>query len=217
MADYIPNPDGSFEGWFNGFKVNFASLAVSLGFNPADISTMNGAYTNWNTAYTANIAAQNAAKGAAQTKANQRKTAEAVIRGYVTRIQANPACTDTMRAQLGITIRDTHRSPAPVPTDSPLLELDWSKRGQVTLHIGNNPGNESLNKFPYPAKTVLIQFRHANATEWQFLAVASTSPFVHIVGNSNAETLEYRTAYMNSKGQQGPWSEVDSAYVGAAA
>jgi hypothetical protein len=47
--------------------------------------------------------------------------------------------------------------------------------------------------------------------------VTSTSPFVHVVGNASPVTIEYRAAYLNSKGAQGPWGEMDAAYVGAAA
>lgn len=213
---YIPGPDANFDTWLSNFKTNFSVLSLTFGFTPADVTAVTNAYTNWNAAYTANIAAQNAARGAAQTKLNQKNAAEAVVRNYVVQIQSNPVCTDTMRAQLGITIKDTSRTPAPPPTDAPNLELDWSKRGQVTVHVGDIPSNELLNKFPYPAKTVLLQFRQAGATDWTFLAVVSTSPFVHVVGNATSETLEYRAAYMNSKGQQGPWSENDSAYVAAA-
>ncbi|MGE0000472.1 MAG: hypothetical protein AB7F50_01170 [Fimbriimonadaceae bacterium] len=215
MPDYIPNSDANFDGWASTFRTNFGTLAAGLGFTPADITAVNNAYTAWSTAYAANIAAQNAAKGAAQTKTNQRKAAESVVRNFVTRIQANPATTDTIRAQLGITIKDTSRTPSPPPTESPLIELDWSKRGQVTIHVGNNPGNENSNKFPYPAKSVLLQYKLAGG-EWQYLAVSSTSPFVHVVGNSTAQTMQYRAAYINSKGQQGPWSEADAAYVAAA-
>lgn len=155
------------------------------------------------------------ARGA--TKDNTRDTTASLIRNYVKRVQTNPATTDTQRAGLGITIPDTERTPTQVPPDAPLIELDWSKRGQCIIHAGTNPGNEALNKMGPFGKNLLFHFRNAGDADWQYLGVASKSPFIHVIGNSQPVSLEYRAAYLNSKGQQGPWSEIDTAYVGKAA
>jgi hypothetical protein len=216
MGDYMPRTDATFDSWLNNFKAQFSTLAATLGFSPADVLTVTSAYTTWHGSFDDHIEAQNAAKGAAATKNGNRDAAMATVRSFVKQIQSNPDCTDAMRAQLGITIPDGQRTPSQSPTESPNLLLDWSQRGRVTIHVGTIPSNEALNKFGEYAKNVLLQFKNGTG-DWEFLAVCSSSPFTHIVGNESPVTVEYRAAYLNSKGVQGPWSDTDSAYVGAAA
>lgn len=216
MPDYIPAADDAFDHWFESFKTYFAANAVALGFAAADATTVTNSFTAWSGNLSAHISAVQAAKGARSTKDQSKNAAKAVIRSYVKRIQANPATTDTQRAALGITIPDGTRTPAQPPTDAPFMVLDWSQRGRVIVHAGTNPTNEQVNKMGPHAKNLLIQFRPVDG-EWEYLAVVSSSPFVHIVGNVNPTTLEYRSAYLNSKGVMGPWSAVVTAYVSAAA
>jgi hypothetical protein len=75
---------------------------------------------------------------------------------------------------------------------------------------------EVIDGFGQYAKHVILRFK-ADDGEREHLGVTSTSPFVHVVGNASPVTIEYRAAYLNSKGEQGPWGEMDAAYVGAAA
>jgi len=117
-----------------------------------------------------------------------------------------------MRADLGITIPTGKKTPAQIPGTSPGIELDWSERGQVVIHVGTNPNNERINKMGPNAKSVLIQFRYPNE-EWQLAGVTTSSPFVHTVGNTEAVVIECRAQYLNSVGEPGPWSETDFAYV----
>lgn len=216
MADYIPPSDDTFDTWFNNFKTYFVANAVALGFTAADGTTVGNSYTTWSGNLAAHVSAVQAAKGARQTKDQSKRAAKAVIRGYVKRIQANPATTDAQRAALGITVTDGQRTPAQPPTEAPFMVLDWSQRGRVIVHAGTNPTNEQVNKMGPHAKNLLIQFK-TETGDWEYLAVVSSSPFVHVVGNVTAMTLEYRSAYLNSRGVMGPWSAVVTAYVAAAA
>jgi hypothetical protein len=215
MGDYIPGTDGGFDLWFNNFKTKFATYAAALGFTPADVLTMTASFAAWQTAMNENAAAQAVAQGKVAMKANQKRESTTLIRNFVKQIQVQPACTDEIRGELGITIAGG-RTPAQVPATSPHMALDWSERGRVTIHVGETPTNEAINKFGEYAKHVILQFK-VGAGEWEHLGVTSTSPFVHVVGNDAPVTIEYRAAYLNSKGEQGPWGEMDSAYVGAAA
>lgn len=212
MPGYMPDRDSEFDTWIVQFDTAFAAVASTLGFTPGDVATINSVRSTWQTAYSAHIAAQNNAQGARATKDNERRNAADVIRTYVRQIQANPNTTDAMRGQLGINIPGSSKNLTGVPTEAPGIEVDWSERGQVTVYVGSSPGKVKGNPFPTSAKAALIQWRFPNG-EWQLLTVTNKKSFVHNVGNTEPVTLEYRAAYLNFSGQQGPWSETDIAQV----
>lgn len=210
--DFIPKQDAEFNNWYTQFFTNFSALASGLGFNPGEVAALTNARNQWMTAYDNHLAVQNSAKGARATKDNERAESENLIRAYVRRIQANPATTDQMRADLGITIASGKKTPSQVPSTAPGIELDWSERGQVTVHVGENPNNERINKMGPNAKSVLLQYRYPGG-EWILAGVTTSSPFVHTINNTEAVVVEYRAQYLNPTGEPGPWSETDFAFV----
>lgn len=216
MPDFIPQADAAFDTWFDGFRAYFAANYAPLGFAEADAEIVAEAYAVWNEALMTQFAAVAAAQGATRQKQLRKASAVEVIRRYAREIQASPTTTDVQRAGLGITIPDTSRAPTPAPSDAPHLDLDWSQRGRVTIHAGTNPTNEQTNKLAPSARMLILQFR-TQGGPWEFLAVTSSSPFVHVVGGSSPAALEYRAAYANARGAQGPWSAAVSAYVTPAA
>lgn len=212
MPDYIPKGDAAFDTWIAQFDTAFAAVAGTLGFDPGDIAAVNSVKNTWQTSYQTYIAVRNLAQGARAGKDNDRQNAERLIRSYVRQIQANPTTTDEIRGQLGIAIPRSSKTLTGVPTESPRIQLDWSQRGQITVYTGSAPGKVVGNKFPAFAKAVLIQWRFPNGA-WQLLTVTNKKSFVHQVGNTEPVTLEYRAAYLNIAGGQGPWSETDVATV----
>ncbi len=214
-STWPPLGNADFDAWMSAFNTYFQANFATWGFGAPESTAVLNAYNDWHAAFIANQAAQAAAEGAAQTQQNERQTSMDVIRPLVKQVQANPATTDIHRAGLGVNIPDP-RTPAQVPPTAPFIELDWSQRGQVTIHVGETPSNEQINKFGEFAQNVALQFKLSGGN-FEHLGVTSHSPFVHVVGNTTAQTVEYRAAYLNSKGEQGPWSEVDDAYVGVAA
>lgn len=216
MPDFIPRTDGRFDAWFDNFQAYFADNFGALGYDQSDADALKEAYDAWNEGLMTQFAAVAAAQGATRQKRLLKASAVEIIRRYAREIQASASTTDVQRAGLGITIPDTSRAPIPPPSEAPYLDLDWSQRGRVTIHAGTNPTNEQTNKMAPHARMLILQFR-AQGGPWEFLAVTSSSPFVHVVGGVSPATLEYRAAYTNARGAQGPWSAVVSAYVTPAA
>jgi len=80
----------------------------------------------------------------------------------------------------------------------------------MRVHFGTDPGNELNHNLPEGAAGVVI-FGHNGGIPmveagWAWLANDSNSPYVHVFTAPAAATWAYRVAYMNGKGEQGPWS-----------
>ena len=68
MADYIPGGDAAFNAWLDNFVTYATANPANLGLVAGDLTPVTTAQTAWNTAYTANVTAQQAAKSATQQK-----------------------------------------------------------------------------------------------------------------------------------------------------
>jgi len=220
VPDYIPKPDAEFEEWFAGFLAYCVAHKVELGLSDADILEIQVAKVTWSVAYSQHLAAQNAAEGATETKEEKRDTGEAVIRKFVKIIQARPGVSDANREGLGITVRDTTLTPQSEDivrtTPAPRLELDWSKRGQVIIHFGPNPGDERNNGLPQGIKGAKLWFCYGVATDaaaWQWLADDTNSPYTHIVPTGTPLTITYRAQYFDRRMRLGPFGDPVTATI----
>jgi len=219
VPDYIPKPDAEFEEWFAGFLAYCVAHKVELGLSDADILEIQVAKVTWSVAYSQHLAAQNAAEGATETKEEKRDAGEATIRKFVKIIQARPGVSDANREGLGITVRDTTLTPLSEDvvrtTPAPRIELDWSKRGQVIVHFGPNPGNERENGLPQGIKGAKLWFCYGLPTEasaWQWLADDTHSPYLHAVPGQSL-TITYRAQYFDRRMRLGPFGDPVTATI----
>jgi hypothetical protein len=223
MPDYIPDPDAEFEEWFAAFLAYCVAHKAELGLSDADILEIQVAKATWSVAYSQYIAAHNAAAASTETKEEKRDDGERVIRKFVKIIQARPGVTDAQRENLGITVRDTNPTPLSEDivrtTPAPRIELDWSKRGQVIVHFGPNPGDERNNGLPQGIKGAKLWFYFGtgptDAAAWQWLADDTNSPYTHIVPTGTALTVTYRAQYFDRRMRLGTFSDPVTATITA--
>jgi len=220
VPDYLPAPDAEFEEWFAGFLAYCVAHKVELGLSDADILEIQVAKVTWSVAYSQHLAAQNAAEGATETKEEKRDLGEATIRKFVKIIQARPGVSDANREGLGITVRDTTLTPQSEDivrtTPAPRIELDWSKRGQIIVHFGPNPGNERDNGLPQGIKGAKLWFCYGiptDASAWQWLADDTHSPYLHAVPTGTPLTITYRAQYFDRRMRLGPFGDPVTATI----
>ena len=215
MPDYLPTRDAEFEEWFARFLEYCVAHQAELGLTPADILEIQGAKIAFSLAYSNQQATQNAAQAATETKEEKRDAGEATIRKFVKIIQARPGVTDANREGLGITVRDTKPTPQSEDvvhdTPAPRIEPDWSKRGEVLLHVGPNPGNERNNGLPTGIAGFKLWYAMggvpADAAAWQWLADDTASPHRHLVPSGTPLTITYRAQYFDRRMRLGPFGD----------
>jgi len=114
------------------------------------------------------------------------------------------------KIEMGVPPRDTQ--PTPVPPDyvanlePPNLLLNWSRRGQVTVHFGVTPSNEKLNAKPVNIAGAKIWYR-IESGPWVWVADDTNSPYNHNFIITEPLDVEYRAQWFDKKGRLGAFGE----------
>lgn len=181
-TDYLPAKDGDFRTWLNNFYTVCANNASTLGLTAAELTTIDAAASNFSAALDANLAAQSAARGARADKVDARADTTRTVRGFVREFQANPAVTDVLKGQLGITIPDTTRTKTPPNVPLDLTAAGWSN-GVNTLKWNRN-GNPQGTQF-------VIEARYGSSANWEFVDVTTKAKYDH-EGQAPGRMVGYR-------------------------
>lgn len=135
------------------------------------------------------------------------------------KVQANPNVTDAQKELLGITVRKTTRTPAPIPSTTPSMQrIDTSTRGILRLFIVDASTPESRAKPPGVQGCEIRE--QIGGTEpvdpnTMPLLVIETRPRYRadFAPTEVGKTVYFALRWINTRGEHGPWSEVYSAVV----
>lgn len=207
-SDYIPSTDADFGTWLNNFITFADANTADLGLTKEELAPLKAAAKDWDTAYSANIAAQAAAKGTGATKTAARTGAEALARPLVQRLQTSGTVKDSHRQSLGINVRSTKRTAVGEPTTRPVATVDTSQRLQHTIAFVDEltPGNrakpagvsgcEVWVKIGGPAPT--------DPSELTYLATDTRTPYIAAFdGADGGKIAYYMLRWVNSRGERG--------------
>ena len=214
--DYIPASDGKFLEWV---KILFAYVndhATAFGINPsswADIDALTAAY---DAAYTK---AEDPNRGTADViaKNEARDALKKATRQYVKEyLASNHLVTDEDRKRMGLPVHDDKPTHAPLPTDMPAGEVDFSKHQQHRVHVkaGSLTGKAKPPKVHgFEVWSKVGGDPPASDSEWTYVNFSSRSPLVIDYPQTEVgKTVYYRFRWVNTRNQPGPWSE---GYVSA--
>ena len=220
MAD-IPQPDAQFDAMWTAFMAyatpNLANLGLGLG--DPEWTNLLAAKTDWDTKYPAHITAQANAESARAGKDVSRATGEALLRALIIILRANT--TDVSAAELealGLSLYDTTRTPSPVPTTRPVLQVDTSQRQRHTLSWADEITPTSPRK-PDGVRGVELYVKIGGAAptgiaECEFVTLDTKTPYLFEFDPSAAgQTAYWIGRWSNTRGETGPISETVAASV----
>ena len=221
MPDYIPSSDHEFRDWTNTFMAYLTAHTADLGIGGTEPTPIAAALLAFGNALMAVGDAQGALQTAVQAKNDARATAETLIRALVRRLQAGVAVSDTERAALGITVRDTTPSATPPPpaASRPIGRVDTSQRLQHAIAFSDQATPTSRAK-PAGALGCEIVVKiggtaPVDPSECTFLALDTASPYVATYAGADANKMaHYMLRWVSKGGDKGPWSETVSATIG---
>jgi hypothetical protein len=218
MPDYIPSGDADFNTWQSNFINNLNTNKADFGLTNADITPLTATQSEWSSAYDAHTAAKAAADGAMQAKREARDVYESALRSMAKRVQSHSGTTDQHRAELGLKVQQGTRTSAGVPETRPVVQVDTSQRLRHTISFSdeNTPnsrakpagamGCEIWSKIGDPAPT--------DPSQLYFLGLDTSTPYMVQFGGEDAgKTAYYMLRWVNTKGEQGPWSQTASATI----
>jgi hypothetical protein len=211
--EYLPYKDSDLVTWAQNFIAVLTPAAEELGINLAQLSPITNARIALTGAIATREQAEATAKATTQAQKNERDNLEAAIRVLVRQIQANPAMTDTLRAQLQITVPNRTRTRRTVGPEVPGVLLR-ANPGQVVVHFGTDPNNEQQNGKPGWALGCNIYRKRAGEAAFALIAFDTASPYVdHITGP--AQDVSYKAAYRGTgANDEGGHSLVQTIAVG---
>lgn len=218
--DYIPRDKAARAAWLANFATKLDDNKTKLSMTDAQVASV----TNLQAALViaqqdvANAkSAYDAALVAADT-ADEAATEAARIR--VRMIQADPNVLDSVRAELGIPIRDTTpTAPAPL-TSRPVLTVDFSQRSQ---HILEYRDSETPTSRARPENATGCELRRhigtappAGTSAFVYLDTDQSTPYIVQYGEEDAgQIASYIARWIHANGNKGPWSETVSATITA--
>jgi len=220
MPDYIPPSDGDYLAWLQNFVTYITANSVILGLIPAQVTAITNQFNLFEAAYEANNTAQNAAQATAQAKDDQRAASETVVRSQVAQFQENPAITDPQRESMSITVRDTTKTPSSVPTTRPTATIDTSQRFTHVISFRDEATPDNRKK-PDGVAHCEIWVKiggpvPVGPNECSFLAADTVTPYTATYdGADGGKLAHYMLRWVNTRGQQGPWSATVTATIAA--
>lgn len=217
MPDFMPTDQADFDFWATRFKDYVTANYAALGLTAAQKNEIVNACIASHFSFVAKQEEENIYRGKVEEDRANRKIVKQVLRKYSRHLQGRAETTDAVREALGLPVHDKVKTPVGVPTIAPELEIDFSQRLQHTVHAGTNPQNENLNKKPKGVASIELRKKIGEAPvgpdDMQTAAIMTSSPAVIELTGQAGKVVYYVARYLNTKGQPGPWGEVESAEV----
>jgi hypothetical protein len=158
-------------------------------------------------------------KAAVQAKVDARKileqTLRQAIREYLTN---NHLLTDPDRDNLGLPIHKTTRTPAPIATTYPEFEVDSSTIRRLTIHYHDQGSAKSkakpVGQHGAEIRWMMSETPIIDVVDLKNSAFDTKTPFMlEFEGHDRGKTVYFCLRWENTRGEKGPWSEIESAFV----
>jgi hypothetical protein len=226
-SNYIPRRDGDFAAWANHYYDAVEKFYEAQGLDPALLTDLKKALDAWNAMYPAHVAAHAAAQAARQAKDAARAALEKQVRPVTNFVQGYPKTTNADRAEMGITVRETSKTPAPTPTTRPLVSVDPAARLTHELRLVDEGSPTRRGKPPGVAGAeVWVKLVDADQPaptdpardprSFTFLTMTTKPSFrAEFKAGEGGKTAVYMARWVNTRGEKGPWSEITTATVAA--
>ena len=217
IHDYIPKPDGRLLPFA---KILYAYALANYGRwgVPSPQTMLDGVIAAFEAALAAFLEPNH---GRVDTLAKN-EAKDALIHALRTYVQGciarNPAVTDEDREKMGLPLHDATPTPHPVPDIRPETEGEPAGKGAHRV-TAVNPHTQSKDK-PHLVSGVACARRVRRADEPKPRAEdmpsdyqSGTSRVFQYPEDDYGKVADYATAYENSTGQRGPWSNVTSLLI----
>lgn len=218
--DYVPGPDAEFDLWQKSLLSALKKESAKFGLSNASDSELGALQAAWTTEYAAHLTAQTSAQTRRAAKDTARAAYTAALRRQVQQTQHTPGVTDADRAALGLNARDAVPTAAVAPTSRPVITIDTSKPLQHTINFFDEDTPTSRAK-PAGVLGCEIWFHigdpaPADPAEFQLAGLDTATPYLKTFdGAHGGKTVHYRTRWLSTRQEPGPWSQAYSATVTA--
>jgi hypothetical protein len=218
-SDYIPRSDGNFLTWIIHFLKNLGGRLTQFNF-PKDVydrleeekntfaqmlELVSGSVTRTSVV----VKDKNAARKRLE------KDTRNVVGEYLNR---NHLLSDGDREMLGLPIRKTTRTPAPMAETYPDFDIDTRLLSHLIIHFFEKDGDHKRSK---PAgqhgaeiNWIISDVPMVDANEFTHSSFDTRTPFtLEFSGHDRGKTVYLALRWENTRGQKGPWSPIQKAII----
>jgi hypothetical protein len=216
--DYIPDNDMEFHVWQGHLITSIDTNVTTWGILVDDVTSLKGKQKDWISAF--DKGSSMGSRGTADTlaKDNARAAYEKELRKFVLQWLAyNSKVSDVERERMGLTVRSDTRTPAPVPTSTPVGKIDFSTALQHSIRFSDkDSGKKAKPDGVYGCElwTKVGGDAPKTETECVFSAIITKNPHtITFDVDDKGKMVYYRMRWINTRGKSGPWGDTFSATV----
>ncbi|MGN6625775.1 MAG: hypothetical protein ACTHLN_04075 [Tepidisphaeraceae bacterium] len=210
-TSFLPARESELVTWTENFDLKINATPTTYGLTAAQAAAYTPASTAFVEAYKACNTDSTNSRTAIITKNDAKKVLIASARQLSRIVQSFPGTTNTMRAELGLTVPATP-TPTPWPDVAPVSEILTvdGRRVQTATHAAG-----STRRSRAPGMTGALVYSYVGDTYpsdpalWQFEGIATRSKFEVIFPDSvpAGATVWICAAWVNRRGEAGPVSK----------
>lgn len=214
----IPESDSQFDAFQNLAYTTINGNLAAYGLVAGDMTDVTAAKTAWDADYPAALAAKAAAQAAVAAKDVARADYNAALGVLFGKIYADPTVAEEDLQAAGLPVRDTIRTPSPIPTTRPVLILDTSERFRHTVNFADEGTPTSKAK---PLGVMGCELRvfigasaPADPLDYDFAVLdTKTGQTWNFDPADSGQMAHWVARWVNTRGQAGPWSDTVSATI----
>ena len=219
MADYIPTNDAGFNIWQGNDITTISTNANIWDIPPVEITTLLTFQSSWVDSFAKASNRLNRTSAAVTEKDDAREVYQKALRKFFSQyIINNTKISNSDRDRLGLNVKSNTRIPTPTPASSPIASVDFSMHMQHKVYF--NDENTQISKAkPFGVHGCEIWVKlggdaPTNASDLRFLGTCTRAPYItNFEGTDIGKTAWYWVRWVNTRGQQGPWSNSVTAIV----
>jgi hypothetical protein len=170
IASYYTLSDQDLRAWIDNFYTVAAANAATLGLDPLDLTAIDAARDQYVAALDAVVAVRAESKGKTANKNTERAQLTTLVATWANQFQANPAVSDQLIGELGLTVHSQGGGQQPVVPPSDLVAVGFSN--------GTNDLKWSTNGNEWPTSWV-VEAEFDGSGVWEFIAVTTKTRFAH--------------------------------------
>ena len=217
-SDFLPTKEGELLQWVINFLTALGKILERIGFPNAVYQQLEDLKNTFEAKYGIAVAPETRTKAAVQEKNSARevlkKTLRQSIAEYLTR---NHLLTDADRDNLGLPIHKTGRTPARIATTYPDFDIDSGTIRRLTIHFYDQGSKSKAKPDGQHGVEILWAISDTpilNVEDLIHSAFDTRSPFtLNFQGEERGKTVYFCLCWENTRGEKGPWSEIQSAII----
>jgi len=213
-TDYVPGSDPEFNIWQAEIVDEVKLYATVWGILAVDVTELVAYQTSWTSAYAKGGNQNNRQRPDVKEKDNARTIYEKALRKFIAKWLANnDKVSDAERTRMGLTVKSSTRTSVAVPTTAPVATIDFSVLLQHTINFVDSNTPTSKAK-PDGVIGTEVWCKLGDATAFSYLGLCTATPEVVTYEDADAgKKATYRLRWVNTKGEEGPWSNTVTAMV----